>query len=676
MNITIKWIAIITGGLAVVFIAALLIIPMLVDVNQFKPQIESRVAEATGRSFTLGGDIDLSLFPWAGIALSDLSLGNPPDYEEKAFVTVRSFEARLKLIPLLLKDIQIKRFILKGPRIVLVRLKNGQANWEGLGKPVGASIVPAPTSSVEQDEKEDKPSEGVSLRGLAVGKFAITDGEVVWIDHAGNVTKEIKGVSLELQDVSLDKPIRIEFSALVDQRPLLLEGSIGPLGKELGRGTIPVDLSVKAMEQLAVALKGNIVNPAEEAAFDISLEIEPFSPRKLLSVLNQPLPMATTDPKVLDVLSLKTTLKGDTQHVSISDGMLLLDQSKLSFSAVAKDFSKPDVSFELNLDEIDLDRYLPPPAEGKEEEILQSEPRKSDRSKTDYTPLRKLVLDGVLKAGKIKAGSARIQDIDLKVTASNGVLRMNPLTANLYQGNIHVTGSFDVRKDLPRSLADVQIKNIQIGPLLEDVISKDFLEGLTNAEMKMNLTGDTPESIKETLNGKGNILFADGAVKGIDLAGMLRNVKATFGLAEEGTEKPRTDFTELRIPFTIKDGVVDTRDSGLMSPLIRVAVAGKADLVKETLDFRVEPKVVATIAGQGDTQQRSGFTVPVVISGTFTSPKFRPDLKGLLKQNLIGGVPKLPDIKKSLQGGNILKEGSKPLEEATKGLLKGLPFGR
>lgn len=675
MNTYIKWIAIIGGGLIVVFIAALLIIPMFVDVNQFKPQIESQVAEATGRSFTLGGDIDLSLFPWAGLSLTDLTLGNPPEFEEKAFVTVKSFEARLKLLPLLFKDVQVKRFVLKGPRIVLVKLKNGQANWEGLGKPAEATVVPPPAGPVKAEEKEDKPSEGVSLKRLAVGKFVITDGAVVWIDHASNVRKEIKDISLKLQDVSLDRPIRLVFSALVDQWPLLLEGSIGPIGKELGHGTIPVDLSIKAMAQLSVALKGNIVNPAEKAAFDMTLEIEPFSPRKLLSALNLPLPMATADPKVLNLLSLGAELKGDTQQVSISNGMLQLDQSKLSFNIRIKDFSKPDVTFKLNLDEIDLDRYLPPPSEDKDEEkTVQSESRQPSKTKTDYTPLRKLVLNGVLKVGKIKVSNARIQNVELNVTAKNGVISMDPFTADLYQGHVRIKGSFDVRKDLPRSLAAVQIKNIQVGPLLEDVIKKDFLEGLTNAEINIGLTGDTPESIKKTLNGKGNIFFNDGAIKGIDLAGMLRNVKATFGLAEKGAEKPRTDFAELRVPFTITNGVVYTRDTGLMSPLIRVTAAGNADLVKETLDFRVEPEFVATITGQGDTEQRSGFTVPVLISGSFTSPKFRPDLAGMLKQNLTGGLPKVPDIKKVLEGGNVLKEGSKSLEETAKGLLKGLPF--
>jgi len=68
-----KWVGIAFGCLIVLIVAALLIIPFFVDLNDYKPEIERRVAEATGRSFSIGGDIDLSLFPWAGVALADLA---------------------------------------------------------------------------------------------------------------------------------------------------------------------------------------------------------------------------------------------------------------------------------------------------------------------------------------------------------------------------------------------------------------------------------------------------------------------------------------------------------------------------------------------------------------------------------------------------------------------------
>ncbi|MFP3928202.1 MAG: AsmA-like C-terminal region-containing protein, partial [Desulfobacteraceae bacterium] len=168
------------------------------------------------------------------------------------------------------------------------------------------------------------------------------------------------------------------------------------------------------------------------------------------------------------------------------------------------------------------------------------------------------------------------------------------------------------------------------------------------------------------------LLFKDGAIVGIDLPGMARNAKAAFGLSEKTEERPKTDFSELHAPFTIKDGVVDTRDTTMASPLLRLKAAGKSDLVEESLDFRVEPTFVATLKGQGDAAERSGIRVPILVSGTFSSPKFRPDLEGMVKERIKDGLPDAESVKEMLSPGEKTGEEEQDIEEKAKGLLKGL----
>jgi AsmA protein len=654
-------------------VVALLIVPMFVDVQKYKPEIEKKVSEATGRPFSIGGKLELSLFPWAGLAFSDLHLGNPSGFKEKDFVSVKSFEARVKLLPLLSRDVQVKRFILEGPRIVLEKSKTGQGNWEDIGKPSGE--VPSKPPKKGEKPPEKGLGEGLPIKAIAVGEFAITEGDVLWIDQSTGERKEISDVTLRLYDVSLDRPIRFAFSAKLDKQPLSMEGKAGPVGKDPGKGTIPLDLVVKALKELDISLKGNIVNPATRPQFDLALQVSSFSPRKLVAALGQTFPVTTADPEALNRVSLQAKVRGDQEHVSVSDGVLDLDESKLSFSIKAKDYSKPDVQFDLNLDTIDLDRYLPPPAEEKTTEEKTKGPA-AQQDKIDYTPLRRLVLDGSMRVGKLKAHGAKMQDLYLKVSGKNGRFDLEPLTAKLYGGDLSAAGALDVGKDIPKSNLEVHAKEIQAGPLLKDVLEKDLLEGNVQAEVALSMAGDEAEAIKRTLNGKGDLLFKDGAIVGIDLAGMVRNAKAAFGLAEKKAERPKTDFSELHSPFTITDGIVDTTDTSLVSPLLRVLVAGKANLVNETLDFRVEPKFVTTLKGQGDTKERSGITVPVLVTGTFSSPTFRPDLKGMLTKGLQEGIPKPSDLKKILPGQGTESGDLKSLEEKGKDLLKGLPFSR
>jgi AsmA protein len=423
-------------------------------------------------------------------------------------------------------------------------------------------------------------------------------------------------------------------------------------------------------------VEGEVVDPVERPKFDLAVELSPFSPRNLLGGLGQAFPVDTADPKALDRVTLKARLKGDPENISVSDGALDLDQSKLAFAVQAKDFSKPDVAFDLDLDEIDLDRYLPPSSEEKPEQGEKTEAPTLKQEKTGYTPLRQLVLDGTIRVGKLKASGARIEDVHMKVSGKNGLFHLDLLTLKLYQGDVSSKGHLDVRQDVPQSTIDLNAEGIQVGPLLKDVLGKDFLEGTVKANVALSMAGDDPERIKNSVTGNGDFLFKDGAIVGINLAGMVQNVKAAFGLAEKEEEKPRTDFSELHAPFTVTNGVVNTPKTSLASPLLRVLAAGDANLVNETLDFRVEPKFVGTLTGQGDTVQRSGVTVPVLVTGTFSAPKFRPDLQGMLQKGLEEGLPEPSELKKLLPGQGAKEGESESVEEKAKGLLKGLPFGR
>jgi AsmA protein len=461
---------------------------------------------------------------------------------------------------------------------------------------------------------------------------------------------------------------------------------VGPLGKTPGKGTISLDFVLKAMNQLNVSIKGKLVDPLSKQTFDLTLNISPFSPRKLASVFGQDFPLQTADPQALDRLGIHARIAGSPEDIAISNGTLELDDSRMIFSAHLSEFSRPRIQCDLDLDQIDVDRYLPPAAEetAAEEKVPASAAKKTaekeepssvsaaGKKKIDYAPLRKLILDGKLKVGKLKVHGVRIQDLLMNVSGKEGKFQLHPLTLNLYQGNVSSTVRLNVQQDVPQSSIKVQLKGIQVRPLLKDSINKDFLEGTLATQVALTMSGDEPEQIKHSLNGRGSLSLKDGAIIGVDLAGMIRNVKSGLGLAEKTAEKPRTDFAEIVSPFTIVNGVVDTPGTIFKSPLLRLSAVGKAALSQETLDFKIEPKVVGTIKGQGDTKERSGLMVPLVVSGTFSSPKIRPDLQGMIG----AGVPGTEDLKKMIPGDGNMDEKIKSIKKDIKGLLKGFSSGQ
>ncbi len=668
MKSILKWFLILGGIFFVLVIAAILIVPQFVDIKKYKPVIEEKVVEATGRSFSLGDDIDLSVFPWVGVKLTNVMLGNPTGFGSDHMVSVEKFEVRLKVMPLLSRQIEVKTFALDSPKIYLEKTKDGKANWEGIGKKKEMGITDGEKTK-SAPKSEDMSGKGLPITDLKVDNFSITNGQLIYIDQVTGVKKDISDLNLNLDDISLEQPINIKFNANLDGKPISLVGKAGPVGKTPGKGKMDLDFTLSALGQLDVKIKGHVIDPAVAQAMDIQIDVAPFSPRKLLAALGLEFPVKTKDPKVLDKISFKTQIKGNPKHLSLLGGALVLDDSNLKFSATAKELTKPNLAFDLQLDSIDLDRYLPEPTEKKDGENEKTKETTGPKKKIDYGPLRKLVLDGKLKVGLLKASGAKVEEIVVHILAKKGIITIDPMDMKLYQGLVDSKLLLNVQQNSPRTKVTLDAKGIQAGPLLKDAMKKELIEGTLVSNLDISIVGDAPEMIKKTLTGKGELLFIDGAIIGIDLANSVRNVKSQLGVGEKPTEKPRTDFAELKMPFSAKNGLVTIDGTSLTSPLLRVLVGGKVNLPKELLDARVEPKFVATLKGQGDSKDRKGLMVPVLITGNFASPKIRPDLKGLIS----GGALDTKSLKNKILGsGTDSKAALKTQKEEVKKVLKGL----
>ncbi len=666
MNRLLKWILMAAGAIVVVLIAAVVLIPLLVDVNEYKPQIEAQVEKATGRPLKIGGDMALSVFPWIGVALSDLQLGSPAEFGDQAFLAVGRFEAQVRLLPLLSREVEVKRIVVEAPALALIKTKSGKTNWD---------FATAGESPGKPEEKTPPPGADTTLATLTAEEIAIRNGRLTYVDEASGQKQEIADLNLVLKDVSLDRPLAIDFSTRFNGQPVTLKGTIGPVGNPPASQPLGFDLALAAMNELALTLKGSAQDIQTQPVVNLQVKAQPFSPRKLFERLGRAFPVNTTDPKALQSVAFSASLNGGPQSIKLDAGQMTLDQSRIDFEAEAGEFDKPRINVKAKIDEIDVDRYLPAETAEKKPEKKRDQapasappPGKDQPQGVDYTPLRRLVLDARLDVAKLKINQARLQQIVLQIKGRNGRFDLEPFSADLYGGKARIEGNLDVTRSQPRSNISLQLTDMLVGPFMTDVLQKDFLEGKLVTAIDLQFAGDRPETIRKSLNGKGRLTFNDGAIVGIDLAGMVRNLQAAFGAGERPTEKPRTDFSELDIPFELKDGVFQTAASNMKSPLLRLLANGQADLVNETLNFRVNPKFVATLVGQGDTASRSGIMVPVLVSGSFDQPTFRPDLKSLARQQVEEKIVESDQFKEVFEENEELK----PYEDKAKKLIKGL----
>ncbi|MEE8139853.1 MAG: AsmA-like C-terminal region-containing protein, partial [Alphaproteobacteria bacterium] len=117
-------------------------------------------------------------------------------------------------------------------------------------------------------------------------------------------------------------------------------------------------------------------------------------------------------------------------------------------------------------------------------------------------------------------------------------------------------------------------------------------------------------------------------------------------LGSDASQTQKTDFSEMGGSFQIRRGILTNNDLLLKSPLLRLTGKGKIDMPKRWIDYRIEPKLVASTTGQGGAAGAIGISVPVNIKGPWHDIGYSPDLGAML-----GDLAKQPEkVLDSLKG--------------------------
>ncbi len=253
-----------------------------------------------------------------------------------------------------------------------------------------------------------------------------------------------------------------------------------------------------------------------------------------------------------------------------------------------------------------------------------------DKKGMEFSVLRSAKIEGLVTFSEIVAFRSYFRNIYLKISAADGILKIKPFRMNLYNGSLLANATVNLRKKIPVTSIKFSMEKILIGQMLKQILGLDIITGIFDMKADFRMNGITAEKIISSLNGSGRILIKDGALIGIDLPGMIQNIKAAFGIGKAKKIERKTLFSEIRSEFTILNGTIYTKNTYLISPKLRVSTSGSASLVKETLDLRINPEYI---------ESERSIAVPIIVSGTFRSPKFYPDLKEIIKKTVIEKKP-------------------------------------
>ena len=652
-------------------------LPFIIDPNQYKAQIISRVKQETGRELAIPGEIKLSVFPWLGIKLGEVTFGNAAGFGEQPMARIKAMDVRVKLLPLLKKEVQIAHVTLDGLALDLQRNRQGQTNWDDLMRKEAA---PKPKA------KQPTAPGGAMLAALAVDGLSLSNSQLSWADEQAKQHYSLSDINLSLGAVAFDQAFPLKASLAFNSRQPEAKGKLNltteitvaaslqqlslrnlkletqlntaTLAKPLPpitmqAGALDLDLSTETLLTKGVQLAAYNLNLQGDVAaqkvlsapsYQGQLSLAPFSPRETLKQLGIAVP-ATADPKVLQHADLQIRLQGTTSQIKLDQFQLKLDDSTLSGQVDLPNLGKPAVRYTLSLDKIDADRYLPPASEAQAAKTQAAPSGGTAAAAATQLPLdllRELDVQGRLKIDHLKISNLRTRNIFLPTSAKQGVIQLSPISAELYQGRYQGNIGLNVQQDTPLLSVDETLQTVQIGPLLKDFWGDDKIRGTANLKAKLTARGLDPVAFRKTLNGTAQFEFKDGAVKGFNLAQMERDLRAR--LKGEPVSKDKvpleTDFASITGSLTATNGLVQNKDLQAAMPYARAIGAGKAYLVTEELDYTLQVKFTSKAIGQGGQTyaEMDKVPLPVHIRGSFSAPKIEPDydavVKALAKQKI------------------------------------------
>ncbi|OUR77817.1 hypothetical protein A9Q83_09885 [Alphaproteobacteria bacterium 46_93_T64] len=643
-------------GLIVLIIVAVIAIPFLVPTERLKEEIMIAANDATGRTLSIDGEFGVSVFPVLGLNATKVSFSNTPNSNVPNMASIEKLTIELNLMPLLSGQVSVDKFVLNKPVIVLEIDKAGKKNWEF------ASVEKEQEAS-EAKESDEESEMDLGIQDLNLGDVQIIDGSITYSDAQSNVSHEIKEANLSLDLRGLDEIFRTEGSAVWRGEKIELNTELGALRAVLKNRATSVKAAVKSAK-VSLTFDGNLQSTAP-LILGGSTELDVPSLKGLLAWAAEPI---EANAGTFEKVSIKGEVGVNGSVYSFTNADLAFDQIQANGDfSVDLGGKVPSLKGRLDLPVLDVNPYLTEGG-GNATEEKTAAPASSenwDSAPIDFSGLKAANAEFKLTLGKFLIQKMTIGKTSLNAVLNNGVFDLNLDELALYDGR----GQGNVTVDASESQAKISqkftLEGLQLKPFLTDAADFERLEGTGMFQLAITTVGTSQKTMVDNLNGGGKILFSDGAITGVNLAAMARNVTSAF---TGGGDVQKTDFAELSGTYDIVNGLLTNNDLKLLNPFIQVTGKGTVSMPPKTLNYRLVPKVTASSEGQGS-GGTTGISIPIIISGNWANPQYAPDLAGAISN--MADPKALKDTLEKVGKGQldgILKGGATTDGESKSGL--------
>ena len=573
--------------------AALLMMPL----DSLRGPMERAVSHALGRQVHVAGALHASLYPEIGLSAGDVSIANAAGGQAKVFAHAGTLAVGAKLMPLFSRQIDITRLTLEDPEIHLEVDAHGNANW---------NFHFAGTSGASGERSR-----------LSISGLKITNGLVSYFDARTGKTKALEKANVNLTLAALDQPAVFDVDALYNGEKLAVTGRVDSPDSFTRKQPTKVLLDLKS-RLLSLHFDGTVVGATENFG---TVQMSGPSLRALIKGVGAP----SVNTGGLGSFSFAGAVSSRDRVYALKHGTASLDGMHATLDlAVDMTGAIPSLTGDVSLDHLNLATYM---VAGKP----AAAPHGWSTETLSLTGLKDANADIGINLGSLTLGNFVMTQSAGHLAVQDGKLAANLAHAGLFGGSMSGRLAADAGGAVPAIALKADISGVAMKTLLQSAIKVDRLEGTGALAMDVTGHGASQHALMSSLRGTASVTIRNGAVRGVDLAAVAQRIQNIMSgsLSAATGERASTDFAEAGGTFTIANGVMHNQDFHLLNPFVRITGSGDIDLGARTLNFRVEPKAVLNRQGQGGARDAAGLGVPFQVSGPWTKPSYKADLKAL-----------------------------------------------
>lgn len=584
-----------------VIAVAVVVLVLLWDWNWFKGPVERIVEARTGRSFEIGGDLDVDLGRITTVTAGRLRLGNAGWSKQEDMATAERLALQVETWPLIIGRVRLAELRLDAPDVRLeAHPEGGPGNW---------------------DFGFDGGGEPLQLRRLWV-----TDGRLRYEDAGRDTGIDIHVASREARREDAAPPVELEGGGRWRGAEFSLEGRAeSPLELRDSDRPYRLDLRARAGATRARA-RGSLTAPFDFQTFDVAFALAGRNLADLYPLFGVAMP--DTPPYAFDG---RLEREGATWHYRGFTGEV--GQSDLAGSAsLTTGGERPVLVADLvskRLDFDDLAGFLgaAPDAEGEEldPELARRAQAQRARGKVlpdtpyDLAKLRAMDADVRLRAQRINAPRLPLDDMDAHLVLENGLARLEPVNFGVAGGDIRADVRMDARTDAIRTRLRAQLRGIELAQLFPDAELTRDAAGRLGGNIALTGGGNSIAAMLAGADGDVALGMGRGEISNLllELAGIDIYESLKFLLGRDRKAQVRCAFAD----FDVASGTMQARALAFDTSDTIIVGQGQVDLEAETLDIELRPRP----------KDRSILALrsPLHLGGTFAAPSFRPDFARL-----------------------------------------------